>query len=241
MTASQIRARWRAGECVYAAAVRLDSAFSAELMALSGLDIVWLDQQHGMASESALLSMMQAMSRTSATSVVRVAANDPVRILRAVDSGADGIIVPQVETGADAARAVGALTLGPHGTRSWGTSRSKYLPGGLRRELLCLVMIETAEGVENAAAIASTPGVDGVFIGPNDLAASFGVDGNGGLDAPGIAAAIAVIQAECKRAGKVCGATGSPAELRRSGYQLISVGADTLFIEQSLARILADR
>jgi 4-hydroxy-2-oxoheptanedioate aldolase len=150
------------------------------------------------------------------------------------------VIVPLVSTPEEAARAVSACRYPPDGTRSYGPVRAALTMGtGEPRELervLCVVMVETEAGVRNVDAIAATPGVDAIYIGPADLALSLGL--RPGLDVPDPRhrEAIGVIQAACERAGIVVGIQCESGELAarylKAGFQLVTVGKDSSMLQQ---------
>jgi len=155
------------------------SSLLAETLGHAGYDFVIVDLQHGENSLANLQGMLQALSSTPTTPVVRVPVNSPVYIQRALDLGAYGVIVPYVNTQADAEAIVQSTRYAPEGARSWGPIRGILYGGGdylarAKEELLTIVMLETAEGVKNAKGILATPGIDGCFIGPNDLSLSLG-------------------------------------------------------------------
>jgi 4-hydroxy-2-oxoheptanedioate aldolase len=124
--------------------------------------------------------MLQAISQTDTVPVVRVPWNDPATIMKALDLGAYGIIVPLVDTAADAAKAVAACRYPPVGMRSSGPVRAIQYGGAdyvakANDEIVVLAMVETKEGLANLDAICATPGLDGVYIGPSDLAFALGM------------------------------------------------------------------
>ena len=124
--------------------------------------------------------MLQAVAISDTPSVVRVSGNIPGEIGRALDSGAQGVIVPLIETAEEAARAASACRYPPRGTRSWGALRpalenTAYNPAVGDHQALCFAMVETVTGVENIDEIAAVPGVDVVYVGPSDLASSAGL------------------------------------------------------------------
>jgi 4-hydroxy-2-oxoheptanedioate aldolase len=238
--ATDLKRRWRAGEPTYAAAVRLTSTWAVEVFAQAGLDVIWIDMQHGFVTEDLLVPMLQAMNGSQATPLVRVAANDPVLIGRALDAGAEGVIVPMVQTREDAGRAVAACRYEPAGVRSHSALRLGYLPGGIHREVICLVMIETELGVRNAAEITATDGVDGVFIGPSDLALSMGLE-PAGLQQGRHAEAIEAIVAACHANAVAVALTGEPEAMKAKGVSIISLGSDNLFLTAGMNAALARR
>jgi 4-hydroxy-2-oxoheptanedioate aldolase len=238
--ATELKQRWRAGEATYGAAIRLNSTWAVEVFAHAGLDFIWIDLQHGFVPEHLLMPMLQAMNGFQATSLVRVAANDPVLIGRALDAGSEGVIVPMVQTREDAERAVAACRYEPAGVRSHSALRLGYLPGGIHREVICLVMIETELGVRNAAEITAVPGVDGVFVGPSDLALSMGLEPSG-LQPGRHADAIDAVLKACRDNGVVTALTGEPEAMKAMGVKMISLGSDNLFLMAGMKAALSKR
>jgi 4-hydroxy-2-oxoheptanedioate aldolase len=216
---------------------------TAEVMGRVDFDCVVLDTQHGGISEAQLLPLFQALDAAGTPALVRVNRLDPALIMRAADLGAAGVVVPLVSTPEDARAAAAAIRYPPAGMRSFGPVRSYYAADGAREEPLCLVMVETAEAMVNLDAIAATPGIDGILVGPVDLALSMGL----GLspDMPGaVLDAIADVAAACERHGVVCasvalGLANARAQLDR-GVRLMTSGADTLFMRRAAAQELEE-
>jgi 4-hydroxy-2-oxoheptanedioate aldolase len=166
-----LREVWAEGRTAFGLWAAIPSAFSAELVAGAGVDYVCVDQQHGVVDYASMVPMLQAIGAAGAAPITRVLSNDPFRIMKALDAGAWGVIVPLVNDAEEAARAVSACRYPPDGIRSYGPIRASSLlgskdPEDLAGEVLCLVMVETREGLENVEEIAATPGVDGIYIGP---------------------------------------------------------------------------
>lgn len=185
--------------------------------------------------------MLRASARTGTTALVRVAANDPVLIGRALDAGAEGVIVPNVESAEDARRAVAAAHYPPLGVRSWGPTRSAYGlgpdPTTVNGQLLCLVMIETTDGVARAKEITAVAGVHGVYVGPGDLAVSLGPDPVTGPRDERHRAAVAEICAACAAAE----ITGDPVTEVGRGFRMVTAGSDVGFLKAGLTAARARR
>jgi 4-hydroxy-2-oxoheptanedioate aldolase len=148
---------------------------AVEALARLDLDYLAIDCQHGSAGLGSILPMLRAAALHDKPVLIRVPANEPWQIMRALDLGAAGVIVPMVSTAAEAAAAASAMLYPPHGERSYGPVRPSpgggFTPGD---GPVLLVMIETAQGLADVDAIAATRGVDGLFIGPIDLALGIG-------------------------------------------------------------------
>jgi 2-dehydro-3-deoxyglucarate aldolase/4-hydroxy-2-oxoheptanedioate aldolase len=244
-----LRERIRAGDCIGCIWLALGSAAAAELAADTEPDAIVFDLQHGLWERQALEAAI-GMVRAKSAPLVRVARNSPAEIGTALDAGAVGVIVPLVETAEEARRAVDAARYPPLGNRSGGGVRplmdfKRYVPAANEGVLVAL-MIETRRGVENAATIAGTPGVDMVFIGTGDLALSLGVFPD--LE-PAHEAAIGAVEAACRKAGTACGIftlySTMALDRRRQGFRCVVLGDDTTLLhhafKQTSARFRARR
>lgn len=232
-------ARLHAGQGAVSVWLSLGSVALAEIAVESAPDAIVFDGQHGLWERSDLFAAFAIAARAS-TPLVRVAANVPHIIGEALDNGAQGVIVPLVESSAEAAAAVAAAHYPPHGIRSGGGLRPLAAMGAYvaacRTEILVSVMIETRAGLDNAAAIAATPGVDLVFIGPGDLSLALGPDAD-------LEAAIQAILAACKVAGTPCGLFTSSAAAARDrlaqGFALVVAEDDIRLARSGFAGSLA--
>jgi 4-hydroxy-2-oxoheptanedioate aldolase len=174
MIPNGIRHKWVEGKPVINGWLSIASPFVAEIMAAQGYDSVTIDLQHGFVGYEAATSMLQALRASGVTPMVRVPWLDPGDIMKALDAGVYGIICPMINSREEAARLVSYMRYPPHGVRSFGPTRALFSAGSdygqhADKEVLCLAMIETAEAMKNLEAIVSTPGLDGVYIGPADL------------------------------------------------------------------------
>jgi 4-hydroxy-2-oxoheptanedioate aldolase len=180
MQTNKIKQLWNEGKTVTLGWLAIADTFSAEVMARQGFDALCIDLQHGMTELGTLLPMLQAVSQTDTSPVVRVPANDPAVIMKALDLGAFSIIVPMINSAEEAAKAVSACRYPPRGTRSWGPTRAIHYAGAdylakADEEMLVIGMVETKEGLANIDAICATPGLDAIYIGPSDLAFAIGL------------------------------------------------------------------
>jgi 2-keto-3-deoxy-L-rhamnonate aldolase RhmA/NAD(P)-dependent dehydrogenase (short-subunit alcohol dehydrogenase family) len=241
--ARNLRERIRGGDCIGCIWLALGSAAAAELAADTEPDAVVFDLQHGLWERQALEGAI-GMVRAKSAPLVRVARNGPAEIGTALDAGAVGVIVPLVETAEEARQAVDAARYPPEGHRSGGGVRplmdfKRYVPAA-NEGVLVVVMIETKRGVENAAEIAATPGVDMVFIGTGDLALSLGVFPDLG---PAHEAAISAVQTACRKAGAACGIftlySTMALDRRRQGFQCVVLGDDTTLLHQAFKQTSA--
>jgi len=180
MRPNKIKQMWRENKCVTMGWLSVSNGFTAEVMARQGFDALVIDMQHGLTDMTNLWPMLQAVSQTDTVPVVRVAWNDPAAIMKALDLGAYGILVPLINTAEDAAKAVAACRYPPVGMRSSGPVRAVHYGGAdyvakANDEIVVMGMVETKEGLANLDAICATPGLDCVYIGPSDLAFAIGM------------------------------------------------------------------
>jgi 2-keto-3-deoxy-L-rhamnonate aldolase RhmA len=232
-----LKSRLAAGGCLGVSWLALGSSAIAELAARARPDAIVLDQQHGLWERRELEAAI-GLVPSEIPVLVRVAENSALAIGTALDAGAEGVIVPLIETAEAAAQAVRSSRYPPRGARSGGGVRplqdfAGYLAGA--GAITTIVMIETRAGLDQAQAIAATQGVDMVFIGTGDLALSLGV----GPAQPEHAAACRAIRRASDAANVPCGIfTGSTesARLRRDeGYRLVVVATDIELAAQGFA------
>jgi 4-hydroxy-2-oxoheptanedioate aldolase len=221
----------------------IDSSVSAETIGRCGFDVVIIDTQHGGTSEAGLLPLLQALDATATPAMVRVPWLDPPQIMRAADLGAAAVIVPMVSTAEDAERAVAAIRYPPSGIRSFGPVRRWYSPEGAVGDALCIVMIETAEGLSNLEAIAAVPGLDGLLIGPIDLALSLGFGLS--LEMPEqVLDAVEAVARTSRARGLICASVSFNLENARlqieRGVSLLVSGSDSLFMRRAAEAELAE-
>lgn len=220
----------------------IDNPLAAETIGRVGFDAVVIDTQHGGASEATLLTILQALDGTGTPALVRVPWLDPARIMRVADLGAAGVIVPMVNSAADAEAAVAAIRYPPRGIRSFGPVRRWYNPDGAAEDALCIVMIETRQALDELDAIAATPGLDGLLIGPVDLALSLGFPLS--LEMPTqVLDVIARVAEACQRNKLICasvsfGHDNAVQQLAR-GVGFLTSGSDSMFMKRSAEADLA--
>ena len=240
-----LKARWKAGETTFGLWCTSANATQAEYAAKSSVDWILWDQQHGLVTDGDLPGLFRALTGTSTVPLVRVAANDLTLIGRALDCGAAGVIVPLVNTAEEAARAAAACRYMPHGGRSFGPNRVTMVVGGLAprvvEDVACVVMIETSAGIANADAIAATPGVDAVLIGPSDLALGLGIawDDRGETHQRAVKRILEAARGAGKAAGIVLGSGQAANGYAAMGFQFMNVGSDVPILVDGLERELA--
>lgn len=241
MRPNNVRTAWGEGRSVINGWLGIPNSFSAEVMATLGWDSLVIDLQHGLIDYQTAVGMMQAISTTNVTPLVRVPWNDPAIIMKCLDAGAYGVICPMINNRAEAERLVGACRYPPKGYRSSGPIRGLIYGGSdyqtkSDETMVVFGMIETVDGVKNLDEICTTPGLDAVYIGPNDLSLTHG--GKGGLDQtdPKIVAVIDRILAAARRHGIKAGIhTGSVSYAQamvKKGFDFVTVLSDNRIIAQ---------
>lgn len=216
----------------------LGSAIAAEILSSSGIDFLLLDRQHGSWGDDSTIAALIAMHGGTAVPMARVARNDYTLIGRLLDEGMLGIIVPMVHTAEDAKAAADACRLPPLGTRSWGYGRARAYGADyadwIDEQLFVAVQIESIQAVENAEAILATPGVDGCWLGPSDLALSMGIHPRDMFQREEHARAVERVLQACHNTGKIPGFAGnSPqqaVELAKQGFRFVTSGSDAGFL-----------
>ena len=237
---------WAAGRPAINGWLSIGNPFTAEIMAAQGYDTITIDMQHGALDYSAALPMLQAMRGSGVVPMARVPWREPGIIMKALDAGAMGIICPMINSGEEAAEFVSYMRYPPLGQRSFGPTRAAVAYGGYgvaaNDQVLALAMIETQAGVDNLEAIAATPGLDGIYIGPADL--TLGTQGGRlppGFDReePEMVALIQRILAACKqngiRACLHCGTPGYAAKAIGWGFDLTTVSGDSRLLAMAAA------
>jgi 4-hydroxy-2-oxoheptanedioate aldolase len=241
-----LRELWARDEAAIGLMCTLSSSLSVELVAAAGYDWVCVDTQHGLIGYEQMVGMLQALGRRVPT-LVRVPWNEPAAIMRALDAGADGVVVPMVNTAAQARAATGAVRYPPAGYRSYGPIRAAlavadFGPQTENARLVCAVMIETEEAVANIDEILAVPGVDVAFVGPSDLALSLRGGFEGGLDAPRAVELISAVRTSCARHEVIPGiAVQGPERARRwraEGFRMLTIHSDAALLAVAARELL---
>lgn len=226
----------------------LANPFTTEVLGLAGFDWILLDGEHAPNDVLSFVPQLMALKGSSSASVVRVPTNDPVVIKRLLDIGFYNFLIPFVETEAEAALAVAATRYPPEGIRGVSVSHRANMFGTVpdyfaqsNKNISILVQIESQAGVDNLDAILTTDGVDAVFVGPSDLAASLGYLGNAAH--PDVQRVIGHIFARAKAHGKPAGILAPvDVDARRYlewGATVVAVGSD-LGVFRAATQKLAD-
>jgi 4-hydroxy-2-oxoheptanedioate aldolase len=235
MRANRVREIWQTGGAVINGWCGIPSGFSAEIMAHMRWDSLVVDTQHGVVGYETMVSMLQGISTTEVTPMVRVPWNNPGDIMKALDAGAYGIICPMINSRAECESFVGACRYAPRGYRSSGPIRATLYGGAdyhakANDVVVAMAMIETTQALESLDAILSTPGLDGIYVGPSDLSITMGHPPGLDRSEKDVLAAYGKILDGCKRHGVRPGIhTGSTAYAKRMiemGFQFVTLLGD---------------
>ncbi len=221
----------------------------AEIYGREGFNWVCLDCEHG-DTDGAMASVFRAVSKYPSIPFARVEENNVLKIRRALDLGAQGIIVPLVNTAEEAKQAVSAAKYPPEGIRGfafcraneWGIDFDEKVVEA-NEEIAVVAMIESRNAVENIEEILAVKGIDGVFIGPYDMSGSYGITGQTGH--PVILEASRKVSEACKKYGKAAGMhIVKPTEenienARQNGFTFLALGMDTVFLAEGTRKAIA--
>lgn len=243
MVGQALKARMRAGEPVNGFWVELFSPAAAEVMAAAGYDCAMLDLEHGAADLGDAVAVMRAMQAGPCAPLVRIPANDSAWVKRVLDAGAEGVMVPAVNTAEEAAAAVAACHYAPRGVRGMAAPivRAAHYGVGWRGyveaaagAVLAICQVETRQAVENVAEIAAVEGLDMIFLGPFDLSAS--LDHMGEPDHRDVRRAIAEVEAAARANGCLLGGIPTPErsarDLYEAGYNLVLGEIDVVLLRE---------
>jgi 4-hydroxy-2-oxoheptanedioate aldolase len=242
-----LRELWDSGTPMIGAWCAIPSAFTAEIIGLSGFDFVTIDTQHGLIDYTDMRAMLQALSRSGTRTLARVRWNEPGDIMKALDAGAHGVIVPMVNSPEQARIATEACRYPPHGIRSWGPTRASldtpnFNPELSNHQVICVVMVETVDAVAHIDDILAVPGIDAVFIGPNDLAISAGLPPTSDPTDPEHQRLINTILKSCQAHGIIAGISCGNTELTRhwinEGFRMLAIPSDVALLRDSIDRLM---
>lgn len=244
-----LRPRILAGETLFGLFADLDSPVSAEICGRAGYDWIVLDLEHGASTETDLLGLLHAVETTPASAIVRPQSAERLRIGRALDLGAAGIMIPQSQSADEVAAAVRYLHYPPKGVRGVALrTRGAELGaighgdvGRVNERIVGIVQIESPGAVRDAGAIAAIDGVDVLFVGPADLSHSLGVPGQfqGDTYLDALRAVVTAAESHGKAAGILVYDTGVVARHLEMGFRFVGIGADGAFVADAARRALA--
>ena len=248
MNTPKLRQMWQDGQTAVNAWLTIPSAWTAEIMAQVGFDVITIDMQHGLADYQTTVRMLQVLNGAEISTIVRVPWNEPAMIMRIMDAGADGIICPMVNNPAEAQAFVGATRYPPLGYRSYGPIRSNLLHGNdyyqlANDNIFAIAMIETQEAVDSLETILATEGLDGIYIGTIDLSISMGLADLGNLQNPKLMAAVEHIIQTARRMERFVGihamkSPDDPKILTDLGASIITPMNDSALLGKSAGDLL---
>jgi 2-dehydro-3-deoxyglucarate aldolase/4-hydroxy-2-oxoheptanedioate aldolase len=247
---ADLRTRIRAGETLIGVFSDLASPLAAELCGEAGFDWIVLDLEHGAATEADLLALLYAVGNTSMTAIVRPQSSERLRVGRALDLGAAGIMLPQLQSIDEVRSAVGYLRYPPAGQRGvalrtrgarMGTIGHADIARVVNEQIVGIVQIESLGGLEAVQQIAALDELDVLFVGPADLTHSLGIPGR--FDEPAYLDALRSVVAACRAHGKAAGiliydAAGLP-PLLDLGFTFIGLGSEGAFVSSGARGMLA--
>jgi 2-dehydro-3-deoxyglucarate aldolase len=238
---AELKSKFRSRQKVFAGWTSIAHPSISEIIARSGVDFIGIDIEHSTISQEQSQRIIVACQANGITCLPRVATHNMEMIKRLLDSGADGVMVPMVNTPEEAKRIISWCKYPPKGTRSFGISRAQgygfdfdeYVKGWNDSSLL-IVQIESIEGVENVEKILSFDEIDGAMIGPYDISGSLGIPGQ--LDHPRVVEAANKVIAACKKHGKACGTQvidPNPGNVKKAlsdGYTFVVLASDIFLL-----------
>lgn len=237
---TDLRSRIHAGEVLFGTFLSLGSVVAAEICARAGFDWVIVDLEHGAGTETDLLASLLAVSTTPTAAIVRPQSGERLRIGRALDHGAHGLMIPRVDLPDQASEAISFMRFPPDGVRGLALStrgaglgeRGHADVSGINAHLIGIIQIESPSAVDHAKEIAAIDGVDVLFVGPADLSHSLGIPGQ--FDDSAYLAALQRVVAAADASGKATGILlRDAAGLRRHldlGFRFIGLGSDGAFV-----------
>jgi 4-hydroxy-2-oxoheptanedioate aldolase len=249
MWVNPVKQAWKEGRQTIGAWLSLPGSFTAELMAHQGFDWLTIDMQHGLIDYSDVVHMLQAISITNVTPFVRVPWNDPPTIMKVLDAGAEGVVVPLVNNAEEAERAVGAVRYPPRGFRSSGPIRAALHRGGdyqqrAAEQIAVILMVETKDGIANLDEICSVDGVDAIYVGPSDLSYALGMPPRMDNPDPVHVETVHRILDTCKKhnvaAGIHTGGVEFSARWLERGFQMVTLTSDANCLTRMASLMLAD-
>ncbi len=245
MRSNRVRQLWQAGSPIITGWCSTPDPYTTEVMVRAGFDALVLDMQHGMAiGPDRAAQWLQIVGQTDTTPIVRIPWNEPAYVQWVLDAGAMGVIVPMVNNLDEAKKAIGACRYPPLGYRSSGPNRTRLYNGldyfdHANSEVICLVMMETVEGIEAINTISELPGLDGYYLGPSDLAVSMGLKPGFDVKDPRHVAAAQKVADVARNRRQIAGIHAGTIEeaLRRhqQGYHLIPVCNDIWLLSAGIA------
>jgi 4-hydroxy-2-oxoheptanedioate aldolase len=246
LPSDRLREMFAEGDTAATAWISGDSTYLTEVLSCAGFDAVTVDLQHGMFGIGTAIRLLQVTSAGGAVPMARCSSLDPAQIGKLLDGGACGIVCPAIDHREDAEAFIAACRYPPQGVRSYGPSRGLLVGGPdyptvANESILTWAMIESASGLDAIDEILAVPGLDGIYVGPNDLALSLGEQPGPNLGS-GVARAVRDLVDTCHRAGRFCGGFAATTEtatwMAEIGYDLVAPGNDAGLLRDAASRRL---
>lgn len=241
---NKFKQRILTGERCFGCWLHLGSPIAAELLALAGFDALIIDHEHGAGELTGAIQLMQGISATNSSPIIRVPWNDPVALKRALDIGPQGVMIPSINSAAEARAAIKACRYPPQGIRGaayglvratdYGLAAREYLEN-LYEDMMIICQVETSEAVDAIPEIAAVEGVEMLFIGPIDLSGSIGKLGQ--FDDGEVIALRERAEDAIKISGKLLGGLAVPnlsiTDMVSRGYNFITAASDITLLRDA--------
>lgn len=243
MAKPSFKRRLNSGETVYSAWMTVPSSLHAEALAEDGWDAIVIDMQHGFSAYDDMLASVAAINKAGCAPIVRVPIRDDGLLGRVADTGAEGVICPMINSGQEASWFARSIKYPPEGQRSWAPKRALSLFGMDNAKYLAqanditvtMAMVETAVAIKSIDSICSTPGIDMIFAGPNDLCVNLTEGKHVDPMRNEVVRALELIVRKCEAHGKIAGAYANNTDIARTyremGFQFINVGNDQAYMQ----------
>jgi 4-hydroxy-2-oxoheptanedioate aldolase len=246
MTRSQLQQALARGKPVWGGWVTGPTLIGPEEFARAGYDYVGFDAQHSYLDDADIANMLRRLEHVPIATAVRLPSADPAPIGRVLDAGADAIIIAMIESAEMPAAAVAAIRYPPAGVRSFGPLRASlgYDITALESRVSVFAMIETAAALADVNEICAVAGLSGIYVGPNDLALSMGVDPTGATTDPPVRDAIADILRAASAAGVAVGIHAGDGKVGQAmvqlGFQMITLASESRALRRGAAETLKE-
>ena len=237
-----LKSQLKSGKTTFGVTITIGSSEVPYALGNLGLDWVNFDGQHSVLNNSTISEMIQALGYSKTVSMVRVLSNDSGQISKALDMGAQAVIVPLVNTRTEAEKAVLSAKYNPPGARSFGSRVSLRDPdytATADNEVMVIPQIETSLALQNVEEIVTTDGVDAVFCGPYDLSMSLGIFRQ--FENPTFQRAVELFVSACEAHGVAPGLLAPTGPIQKNiqrGFKMISLGGDLSFLTQGIGDAL---
>ncbi len=248
MRENALRRAWAQGRKTVNGWLSMPSPFAAEVMAHQPWDSLTIDMQHGLVDYQAMVGMLQAISTRPPVPLARVPWLEAGILMKTLDAGEYGVICPMINTAEEADQLVSFCRYPPRGQRSFGPIRAMLYAGNdyfthANEEILVIAMIETRQALDNLEAILAVPGLDGVYVGPSDLAISLGLPPALDPETPEVVDAITQIVKATKAKGLIAGLhCMGPAYVRRMfdlGFDFASIASESRLMALKAQEVIA--